>query len=72
MKIACNSAYVQTETLNLTFARQAVIVYFYICSNHIRSYCRNIITLPRLTARLLLQSAAMKPRQRCYIFAYFS
>jgi len=28
MKIACNSAYVQTETLT-----QAVIVYFYICSN---------------------------------------
>jgi len=33
MKIACNSAYVQTETLNLTFAQQAVIVYFYLCSS---------------------------------------
>jgi len=32
MKIACNSAYVRTETLNFTSARQAVIVYFYICS----------------------------------------
>jgi len=28
MAIACNSAYVQTETLNFTFAGQAVIVYF--------------------------------------------
>jgi len=28
MKIAYNSAYVQTETLNFTLARQAVIVYF--------------------------------------------
>jgi len=31
---ACNSAYVSTETLNFTFARQAFIVYFYIYSNH--------------------------------------
>jgi len=28
MTIAYNSAYVKTETLNFTFARQAVIVYF--------------------------------------------
>jgi len=28
MTIASNSAYVQTETINLTFTRQAVIVYF--------------------------------------------
>ena len=28
MTIAYNSAQVQTETLNFTFARQAVIVYF--------------------------------------------
>jgi len=28
MTITHNSAYVQTETLNFTFARQAVIVYF--------------------------------------------
>jgi len=28
MTIACNSAYIQTETLNVTFAWQAVIVYF--------------------------------------------
>jgi len=27
MTIAYNSAYIQTETLNFTFARQAVIVY---------------------------------------------
>jgi len=33
MKIAYNSAYVQIENLNFTFARQAVIVYFYLCSN---------------------------------------
>ena len=29
MAIAYNSAYVLTETLNFTFARYAVIVYFY-------------------------------------------
>ena len=28
MTIACNSADVQTETLNFTFAQQAGIVYF--------------------------------------------
>ena len=28
MAIAYNSTYVQTETLNFTFAQQAVIVYF--------------------------------------------
>jgi len=28
MTIAYNSAYIQTETLNFTFAQQAVIVYF--------------------------------------------
>jgi len=28
MTIAYNSAYVQTESLNFTFARHAVIVYF--------------------------------------------
>jgi len=28
MIIAYNSAYVQTETLNFTFAQQTVIVYF--------------------------------------------
>jgi len=28
MTIACNSAYVQAETLNFTFAQQAVIVHF--------------------------------------------
>jgi len=28
MTIVYNSAYVQTETLNSTFTRQAVIVYF--------------------------------------------
>jgi len=33
MTIAYNSAYIQTEALNFTFARQAVIVYFYVCSN---------------------------------------
>jgi len=29
MKIAYNSAYIQIETFNLTFAQQAFIVYFY-------------------------------------------
>jgi len=28
MTTACNSAHVQTETLNFTFARQAAVVYF--------------------------------------------
>ena len=28
MTIACNSAYIQSETLNFTLDRQAVIVYF--------------------------------------------
>jgi len=67
MKIACNSAYVQTKTLNFTFARQAVIVYFCICSNHRCIKCMwllslwqyNVITSPCITARcynLLRQS----------------
>jgi len=43
MKIACNPAYVQIETLNFTLVQQAVIVYFYICSNHRRGCCRNVI-----------------------------
>ena len=33
MKIAYNSAYVQIETFNFTFTQQAIIVYFYLCSN---------------------------------------
>jgi len=33
MKIDYNSAYIQKETFNLTFAQQAVIVYFYLCFN---------------------------------------
>jgi len=33
MKIADNSAYIQIKTLNFTFAQQAVVVYFYLCSN---------------------------------------
>ena len=33
MKIAHNSANVQTETLNFTFTRQGAVVYFYLCSN---------------------------------------
>jgi len=33
MKIAYNSAYIQIETFNFTFAQQAVIMYFYLCSN---------------------------------------
>jgi len=28
MTIACNSAYIHAETLNFTFAWQAIIVYF--------------------------------------------
>ena len=32
MKIAYNSAYIQIETLNFIFIRQAVIVYFCLCS----------------------------------------
>jgi len=33
MKIAHNSAHVSIETLNFTFARQAVNVYFYLSFN---------------------------------------
>jgi len=33
MKIAYNSAYLQMETLNFTFVWQAIIAYFYLCSN---------------------------------------
>jgi len=33
MKISYNSAYVQIETFNFTFAQQAIIVYVYLCSN---------------------------------------
>jgi len=33
MKIAYNSASVQIETFNFTFAQQAIIVYVYLCSN---------------------------------------
>jgi len=74
MKIACNSACVHTQTLSFTVARQAIIVYFYICSNHRHGNCHSVITSPRVIASLLLQSAARKARhqQCCYIFAYFS
>jgi len=40
MEIVYNSAYVKTGTLNFTFAWQAVIVYFYFCSNFLKSLCR--------------------------------
>jgi len=33
MKIAYNSAYIQIEMFNSTFAQQAIIVYVYLCSN---------------------------------------
>jgi len=33
MKIAYNSAHVQTKTVSFTFVQQAIIVYFYLCSN---------------------------------------
>jgi len=33
IKIAYNSANIQIETFNFTFAQQAIIVYFYLCSN---------------------------------------
>jgi len=33
MKIAYNSAYIQIETFNFTFALQAIVVYVYLCSN---------------------------------------
>jgi len=39
MEIA-NSAYVQIETLNFTFDRQAAIVYCYVCSNFQKSLCQ--------------------------------
>jgi len=33
MKITYNSAYVQIEMFNCTFAQQAIIVYGYLCAN---------------------------------------
>ena len=33
MKTACNSAYIQTKTLNFTFTWQDVILHFYFRSN---------------------------------------
>jgi len=33
MEIAYNSAHVQIEMFNFTFAQQAIIVYLYLCSN---------------------------------------
>ena len=33
MKTDHNSAYIQIETVNFTFAQQADTVYFYLCSN---------------------------------------
>jgi len=33
MGIAYNFSYIQIETVNFIFAQQAVIVYFYLCSN---------------------------------------
>jgi len=33
MKIAYNSAYIQTGTLNFTLAWQTVIMCYYLCSN---------------------------------------
>jgi len=30
MTIACNFAYVRTETLNFMFTRQGIVVYFYV------------------------------------------
>jgi len=52
MKIAYNSAYVQIEMFNFTFAKQAFIVYFY-RAKQARSRQRSIIaigtTLPHVT-----------------------
>jgi len=59
MKIACNAAYIQTETLNFTFAWQAVIVYCYICFNHRRGYCHNVTTLVCVTATICGYEATM-------------
>jgi len=33
IKIAYNSAFIQIETFNFTFAQQAIIVYVYLCFN---------------------------------------
>jgi len=43
MKIACNSAYVQAETLNFTFVRQAVLHIIFVPAADVlnaRGYCR--------------------------------
>jgi len=57
MKIACNSANVQTETLNFTFAQQVIIVYCHICFKHRCGYCRNVITSVQVTATICSDEA---------------
>jgi len=48
MKIACNSAYVQMEMFNFTFAQQAIIVYVYHCSDF------QEITMPKFMLNIKL------------------
>ena len=62
-KIACNSAYVQIESLSFTFTRQAVIVYFYLCSNiqeitmpNTKYYCTSQLFLPIILDCTLIAS----------------
>jgi len=49
MKIACNSAYIQTN-FNFSFAQKPAIVYCYIRLANRHGYCRSVITSPRVTA----------------------
>jgi len=77
MKIALNSAYVQTETLNFTFARQAVsCIYIFVPTADVlnaRGYRHydNTTLLPGLAKQL---ATVTKPKRRkwCYIFAHYS
>jgi len=47
------------QSLNFTFARQAVIVHCYICFNHTCRYCRNVITSVHTTATICSDEANM-------------
>jgi len=70
MKIACNSAYIQTETLNFIFIRQAVIVYFYICPDILNAhvYC----CYDNTCFYNLLQWSQNIGNAVTFVFAYFS
>jgi len=71
--LACNSAYIQTETFNFTSPGKPLLrISIFVPTTDV--VIVNLTTSPHATASLLLQSAVMKPRHRqcSYIFAHFS